>query len=845
MSNKTYTIKEGDQLLKIALEQGVNYIDLLELNPSYQANPNLIHPGETLILSVEEEAVEEPVAKQAIAEPAGSAIAAEGCLQGKPACQGEDVCDVLVFSDDDPEHYYVLTTEEQQSLVLQEAEQMSLLAADFYDLTMTAPKSESADKAAIEAHRAKKQKWLERAYQSKVLAPEKLTKENKTDENKSNDDFAANKIANLTERKQILKGYYDDSYLWGDPESVKIFSDRLIGDINKEITEFERIRENASKESGVKENGSSNAQAVNHDSSTFNKKGSETRVRSGFREAVLISQNKVVYIRVDFIENQKANWRKVSSSPSLKAALLSKKDGKALFGAMLKDIKRDIVKGAKGGLFNNLEGTLYSNKLMDEKFKEWKFKVDSASSPSEDANFAVSGEAQLARFCFHTDAKSLIKAKDGEKNGEVDLGISAGAEMSLLEGKIEASACFPHRRGYYLYITYADANGKDVQYPFGQFRAELKLVLSCFVGVTGSLGATATVSAKPKEKSGGLSALVGSGMNLGVDNNAGGALTVKGEGFAGAQAGGQVAGALQWEAPENIGKDKFDALVEVSASGNVSFGAGAGAEFALKLTPEGFEFHCKASLVWGAGGSGGFGSKVDFTKLWPLAKVIWGALAVADYRTLQCLNEDAYNFLSRTAYYFFTVAGESLEKAINSGTKVVNDWWLEQESVWQDRELRRAEAKQVAKTILNSRGKYNGMDQNLLPPETIGMLMDTLVQTFYWNSEQQQEKAIVMLLTGSIGRSWRKFEEVLAHMNPQGKKQSGDEALFDNLDRINAILAGDQQDQFNDWIKWLSEGEDDINQRYPLAFTYKNGPAFQNKLPLVAKQISDVPNFYT
>lgn len=124
--------------------------------------------------------------------------------------------------------------------------------------------------------------------------------------------------------------------------------------------------------------------------------------------------------------------------------------------------------------------------------------------------------------------------------------------------------------------------------------------------------------------------------------------------------------------------------------------------------------------------------------------------------------------------------------------------------------------------------------------------MDTLVQTFYWNSEEKQEKAIVMLLTGSIGRSWRKFEEVLAHMNPKGEKQASDKdkMLFDNLDRINAILAEDQQDQFNDWIKWLSEGEDDINQRYPLAFIYKSGSAFQDKLPLIAQQIGDVPSFY-
>ena len=250
--------------------------------------------------------------------------------------------------------------------------------------------------------------------------------------------------------------------------------------------------------------------------------------------------------------------------------------------------------------------------------------------------------------------------------------------------------------------------------------------------------------------------------------------------------------------------------------------------------------------MWGPGGSGGFGSKVDFTKLWPLAKVIWGALAVADYRTLQCIDKFAYRYLSRASYYFFTALGESLESTINLGQEKIDEWWREQGRVWSDRELRKKEAKQVAQKIIDNKGKYNGVDQNQLQPETIGMLMDILVQTFYWNSEEQQEKAIVMLLTGSIGHSWRKFEEVLAHMNPKGEKQSGDKdkILFDNLDRINAILAEDQQEQFNDWIKWLSEGEDDINQRYLLAFTYKTGPAFQNKLSLVAKQISDVPSFY-
>ncbi|PSV27980.1 hypothetical protein C9J42_06355 [Photobacterium sp. GB-56] len=60
-----------------------------------------------------------------------------------------------------------------------------------------------------------------------------------------------------------------------------------------------------------------------------------------------------------------------------------------------------------------------------------------------------------------------------------------------------------------------------------------------------------------------------------------------------------------------------------------------------------------------------------------------------------------------------------------------------------------------------------------------------------------------MLLSGTI-RSWRKFVEVLAHMNIEGKKQSSDNALINNLQRINKILDGKQQIEFNQWIAQLA-----------------------------------------
>jgi LysM repeat protein len=834
MSNKTYQIQAGDQLLKIAVEQSVNYFELLELNPAYQANPNRIYPGQTLILPSTEEAEPEAEPKTKIDDPADIVFEKEGCVKGKPACQGMDVCDVLIYSDDSPESYVVLD-EKQQKLVIEEADKMATLATEFLQLTRSAPEDKSADKKSIEAYKLKKQHWLERSCQSGLFdfkVPPKPT------DKKAQAPTTAeirNKITNLTQRKTILKNYYSDGWVFSDEDSVKELKDKLIASINSDIDELETLYK--------KEESNANAHAQPVKQDNVQDPSVKRSFKAGFREAVLLSQNKTIYIRTAFIEKQSKSWKSASSS-SVKAALASKKDMKTIVGAMLSDIKKDIVKDATAKKFNELEGVLYSNPLLDKKYKKWSFAADSAKDSTEDARFAVSGEAQLMRFCFHTDVKSVVN----KSKGKVDLGVSAGAEMSLLEGKIEASAFLPYQRGYHLYITYKDANGKDANYPFGQFRANVKVLMSCFVGATATAGVTASAGKIDlKEQSSGVTALLDTQLKLDVPNAktaTGAAVTLQGSGFAGAQAGGEVSGALEWEAPDKIGQQKFDALAEVKASGNVALGAGIGAEFRLELTVTTFTLYCKASLVFGPGGSGGFGTTIGFDKIWPLAKVIWGALAVVDYRTLQCIDEEAYNFLSSAAYYFFTVPNQALEGVINGGAEAIDEWWIEQKSVLVDRELRSEQALQIADTIIKGGGKYSGVDQNQLPPETIGMLLDTLVQTFYWNQEEDQEKAIVILLTGSIGRSWRKFEEVLAHMNPTGEKKSGDKGLFDNLNRINAILDGDQQDHFNDWVSWVANGQDDVVHRDKLAFAPFKGTAFANKLPLVEQQINNLPSFY-
>ncbi|MGO3740067.1 MAG: LysM peptidoglycan-binding domain-containing protein [Marinomonas foliarum] len=852
MSNKTYVIKEGDQLLKIAVEQGVSYLKLLELNPQYQANPNLIHPGETLILPSDEDATStaEPKEKESIPpiDPNAIALNEEGCIAGKPACEGMGVCDVLMFTGEGPADYIVLN-EEQQKDLLEEADIVAGFAKEYQALTAESPDADSADSKTIEAYKDKKEAFLERASTAGLFAlePEEKTKENKLES--STEDSLADKIKKIEQRKAILNGYYSSDGIFKDESSVKVLQNQINKVLEAQLGEWQalcdvqqcKLDEKAEKEDQKKRSGGgSSAQGIKLEnlSNARNLKVTTTRVFRVF-EAFLVTQQRIVYIREDYvISKKKWSWtKKRSSNTHLNAALASGGGKAAIAKGILQDIKKDIVKDKENGAFGKLEGKWLSNSVADLKYKEWSFTQDFAEE-GDKSIFATSGEAQLMRFCLHTDVKSVIEPKDGQ----VDIGASVGAEASLLEGKITSSVTLPHSQGYYFYIVYKDANGKDAQHPLGQFRLGFNITLSCFVGVTASaeVGVSASmkktdgnISREDELESSGATVLLARDVGMGVQNGSS-SIGLKGAAFAGAQVGGQVEGNFQWERPEKRGEQQFNTLAGIKAMGNVSLGAAFGGEFQLALVGGKFIVYCKASLAFGPGGSGGFGTTVDFKEIWPLAKIIWEALKVADYRTVECINEEAYQYLCRAAFYYFTLplrTAITLVDAINSGAEEIAIWWLDKTKNWIDQIYRDEFGQRITAAILNSKdGTFSGVDMSLLPPETIGMLLDVLVDTFLFRAEEDQEKAINKLLKQSVGRSWRKLEEVLAHMNPEGVKQSGDKALFDNLARINHILDGTQQRQFNSWVAWVAEEQDDVSQREAMAFQPLTGRAFDNKL---------------
>ena len=322
-------------------------------------------------------------------------------------------------------------------------------------------------------------------------------------------------------------------------------------------------------------------------------------------------------------------------------------------------------------------------------------------------------------------------------------------------------------------------------------------------------------------------------------NQATGQVGVKAEGFAGAQVGGELSGGLEWQHPDQENTLDFASLAALKAEGNLSLGVGLGGDFQVALERGKLILYCNGRIVWGAGGSGGFGASVNFEQIWELAQVVWDGLQYVDYRQLDNVNGLMYEYLMKSSYVAFATAmfnpAQALIETIKAGRTEIQEYW-------DNRQSQQAEAEILAWRILNKQA-WSGIKPDKLQPETIGMMLDTLTETFYDSWEKDQEQAICYLLGSSI-YSWRKFEEVLVRMNPEGKKQNDDEALFDNLARLNAILDNTQQQDFNDWVHTLAQ-QDKLTslaqvKGTTIPFTYYDGNRFSDKRNQVNDQLAKI-----
>ncbi|OEE66321.1 hypothetical protein A1OO_11065 [Enterovibrio norvegicus FF-33] len=833
MSN-TYVIKPGDTLLQIAYDYNVHFVDLLALNPKYQKNPDLIFPGEALKLPI---AIEEDIEPSFDIEPISNKVEVKnGCVKGQPFCKINEICDILFVTGEQPDQYYLLDEDTQISI----EEELSItdkLIQDYGKLLEESATLDSTNESELNQHKKKKQAWFDQAAYAGVIkqgTPSDDTEKNsKKPASKDNPQRIRSQIKSLQDRRRIIHDYVPFYGLTSESSKVKL-KNKVVETLDSEIAAWEaKLNKPQSAESSSKQNVDLN--------NLGHKKLVTTKPKRHVVEVWMVSKNRLVYLRADFVEKARRKWITNPVKDNL-AAAIANRDRKGIQKALFDDIKKGLPKSAKQAAFGKLEGKFKEWKLQGGKFDEWKLEQTLENDRGE-IIFAASEEAQLLRYAAQASVKATLEPAEGR----IDIGVGAEASFALAEGAVKAKRFFPHKNGYNVQLSYIDAMKHEAMYPCGRFRADLEVMLSCFVGVMGQAGIKLTNQPQDKGASG-AHLLLSPDVNVGTRAN--GEVGLSAGAFAGAQAGGQIAGSVQWEPPENIYTGDFGALAEIKADGNIAFGAGASLDFMVELTQEGkFLFYCAGKLVFGPGGSGGFGTSVDFEKIWELAKVIWGALQIIDYRFLQNIDEAAYSFFYRAAYMAFSAPqstlsalrnpGETLNNVISSGVIKVNKWWNERIEYYDRQEILGNEARILSQRILDDK-TFSGIPAELLPPQALGMMLNTLLVTFYFSWEEKQEKAIFKLLNESIS-SWRKFEEVLACTNDKGEKQSGEKVLFHNIDRLNAILDGYQQNMFNSWVNNLASKNRLANSKRDIPFTpYKN---INNKKSTVAYQINEINKF--
>lgn len=820
----TYTVKSGDTLLQIAIDNQVEFIELLALNPKYQPNPDLIHPGDVLTLP-EEANIEKVEATHPVEPPAAERPTSDtGAICSEPACKEPEYVDMLFVLDKDhnPQDYYCLD-EESQKFILEEIDQTDKLITLLREIQNEAPDSETATEEELAQHALKREAWLKDVIYAGVTKPAKKTSSNDEVSSQSeNAQLAETKRQEVEKRIDFVREY---TSIFHSEKSLEVLQQKVLESLNQELAHWESLSQKAKDSTTSK---GATKKSVDLDKFNHGKDVKlESDVKHHIREVLLVSEDRVIYIRDEFFVREQPHWKKNSYHKALKS-VIDAADPRKLKQAIKDDLAKGLLKHTK--ISAKLEKNIDEWTAEGWQWKAWEAK-QKIKTASGNTVFALSESARLFRWGAQASADKTLSVQKGIK---ADIGISASASFALAEAAVNAECYVPYKKGFGLTLRYLDAQKKPALYSFGRFRFKAVIELGAFVGVTVDGNAGAEAGTK-REQPSGTEVLLSPRANIGPCSNKGGQIGITGEGFAGAQAGGKLTGGIEWLDPKDEPAMKFGELASLGGEGNLAFGAGAGVDFQIELRRSQFYLHCSARVVWGLGAQGGFAVSIDAGKIWDLVIVIWKGLQYVDYRQLKNLNPEMYKYLVQASYLAFASnfidKANGLKNTINSGVESVSD-------AWDTRVELHREAEILAKRVLDSDGDiWSGAQKDYLPPETIGIMLNTLVESFYLSFDEKQEKAICFLLKETT-YSWRKFEEILARMNAKGTKGNNIDSMFKNMDRINAILDGVQQKQFNKWVYELS-------QKNKSSFITVNGgepfkPAFGDKRAKIQKQIAEL-----
>lgn len=582
--SQTYTVQAGDTLLAIAIQQQVDFNQILALNPKYQPNPDLIQIGDIIRLPEPVTAEpNEPITPIAPPEPKRP-LCNTGSLDTPPQCEGSDIKNVLFVTEEQGKQYYCLDEKAQQYLE-EEASYTQKLIEGFQQVLEQAPDAQTASEQDHLEHTNKKKQWAIDAANAGAIAVEQSKNETQAGSAPQDDNpkRVQAKLKELEQRRRFVSSYHPP--FLKDESSVDDLKARVLQSIEKEIAYYEQLAEPTTKPQKPA------TSAVTLENFTHSKTLTTKPARKHIVEVFSVRQNQFVYVRAEFLEREQTYWRKRTTTQTMLSKL---RDGN------VGEFKDAIFKDIKDGVTKKIE-----NPEIELVFKEWKAEGGNSGewkashyilNEDGDTRFATSAEAQLLRWGASTAVKSTFEPS----KGNVDIGIKAEAAYSLAEASVEFTSYLPYEAGFPISLNYTDANKQAMSHSFGRFRTNCTAKLSCFAGVmvSGSAGLSNQGSPNNQEQSAGHSILLAPSVGMGV-NQATGQVGVKAEGFAGAQVGGELSGGLEWQHPDQENTLDFASLAALKAEGNLSLGVGLGGDFQVALERGKLILYCNGRIVWG------------------------------------------------------------------------------------------------------------------------------------------------------------------------------------------------------------------------------------------------------
>lgn len=312
----------------------------------------------------------------------------------------------------------------------------------------------------------------------------------------------------------------------------------------------------------------------------------------------------------------------------------------------------------------------------------------------------ISAQAQLMRFSYGAGASA--KYDPAAKKAEAK--VEGHASFALGEAKAESTLFLPDRLGLSLLFP---ARADTPETPggicnMGALRFAMKVVLAGNVGASIAIEVGATVDWSGEMRKG--YGIKGSPATLAApplpgkkevnlanssvpDAQAGGEIGA----FVGAQAGGNLSGAIEWFDPhpddtpsENEGnhdntvivnkEKKFETIAELKVGITLQAGAGANAVFYITYIQGRFRIYCKAALCWGVGAKGDVGFEINGQHFLAFMKSFMYMLRNVDYQKLEkMMASDAFEALCAIPLIMAAKGVQAAEAMLNDAFNILEE----------------------------------------------------------------------------------------------------------------------------------------------------------------------------